>query len=255
MNDDQKKPFSPFGQRSESQKKPNPSFSSSGPVYMPPTSKVNNAATLKNVYSSLDGNQNNGSQEKRIREFTEKTPPTNSGPKKSFSPFGETKGIPKSSSGQGMNMNDPNASLQPSPFAEQVSKKSFSPYGSKPSVSAQDTEPNSSSFAAAPFSSTATTSPPNGIPQNGIKKSFSPYGRKPKGRDENPPKVDPSSFSFGAPPSQPSPSQDPNDPTRNSSSSFGPNDASPKPFAATGFPPRGEDFESARNRAIRDEQP
>ena len=195
------------------------------------------------------------SQEKRIREFTEKTPPTNSGPKKSFSPFGETKGIPKSSSGQGMNMNDPNASLQPSPFAEQVSKKSFSPYGSKPSVSAQDTEPNSSSFAAAPFSSTATTSPPNGIPQNGIKKSFSPYGRKPKGRDENPPKVDPSSFSFGAPPSQPSPSQDPNDPTRNSSSSFGPNDASPKPFAATGFPPRGEDFESARNRAIRDEQP
>jgi len=253
LNDDQKKPFSPFSQRNASQNKPKPSFSSSGPVYMPPTPKANNAASLKNVYSSLDGNQKknglDGNQTKRIREFNDNSIGT-PGPKKSFSPFGGSKGVSKSSSTQGMpmNFNDPNASLQPSPFAEQGSKKSFSPYESKPSVSAQETQPNSSSFAG-PSTSAATATP-----KNGVKKSFSPYGRKPKGRDENLPKVDPSSFSFGAPPKS-SPSQDPNNSARNGSFSPGLNDASPKPFAATGFPPTGEDFENARSRAIRDDQP
>ncbi len=252
-NNDQKKPFSPFSQRGASQNKPKPSFSSNGPVYMPPTSKVNNAASLKKVYSSLDENQNrngiDGSEAKTIREFNDKNSIGAPGPKKSFSPFGGSKGVSKSSSTQGMpmNFNDPNASLQPSPFAEQAIKKSFSPYGSKPLVSPEETKPNSSTFAA-PSTSTATATP-----KNGVKKSFSPYGRKPKARAENLPKVDPSSFSFGAPPKS-SLSQDPNDSIRNGSFSSEQNGASPKPFAATGFPPTREDFENARSRAIREDQ-
>ena len=283
VNKDQKKPFSPFGQRNGSQSKPKPSFSSSGPVYMPPTSKVNNAASLKNVYSSLDGNQkktrNDGSQERRLN-FEEQNSPAASGPKKSFSPFGGTKRVSKPAFGDSISSGSPPQFLSARDVPTNINdpKASFeiSPYGSEPLVSPKNTNPTGNSFAAPPTSSTTT------LQNRGVKKSYSPYGRKPPKRAENVPNVDPSSFSFGAPPPKSSSSQASIDPTRTSSFSFGPNDDSastnfspndvttvssnrqnygeasaPTPFAATGFPPSEEDLESAKNRAmqaIRDDE-
>jgi hypothetical protein len=71
-------------------------FSSTGPVYMAPTSKANNYSTLDDVYSSLGGGQNKnggGGQEKNkgyVNDEDGLAASTTSGPrpKTSFSPFG-----------------------------------------------------------------------------------------------------------------------------------------------------------------------
>ena len=170
----------------------------------------------------------------------EPNPVTTSSPKKSFSPFARTNGVARPTFGSSnardvsANVNDPNASLQVSPLAGEGTKKSFSPYGAQPLVSPQSVSPPSSTAA--------------NVRNQGVKKSYSPYGRKPaKGSQSLPPKVDPSSFSFGSP----SP-RDPKDPTKTNSFSFEPNQSSTaKPFAATGFPPTGEDLINARNRAMK----
>ena len=236
----QKNSFSPFSQSNGSQEQTKPSFSASGPAYMPPTSKVNNAASLNNVYSSLDKNQKNGIQEQMIREMEEPNPVTTSSPKNSFSPFAGRNGVAKSSFGSpnavSANVNEPNASLPVSPLAAEAgTKKSFSPYGSQQLVSPQNVAPSSSSA--------------QNIQSRGVKKSYSPYGRKPTKRAETlPPKVDPSSFSFATP----SP-RDSKDPISTNAFSYEPNKSSTaKPFAATGFPPTGQDLENARNRAMKE---
>jgi hypothetical protein len=257
-----KKPFSPFSQRGKS----NPSFSSSGPVYMPPTSKVNNAASLKNVYSSLDGNRkknSDGSQENRIEEIKEQDILKTLGPKKSFSPFGRTKPAPKSTFDQShstniaptssntsdmpITVNDPNAFGMSSGSPQQGVKKSFSPYGTKPLDSTSNANFGRTSFVASP---TAVTASGEG---QGVKKSFSPYGRKPKRSADNVPKVDPSSFSFGPPPSESSSPQKYMNPKSSSATPVSSNRqgygkiSAPKPFAATGFPPTGNGVERDQN--------
>jgi len=101
------------------------------------------------------------------------------------------------------------------PSEKKGSKKSFSPYGSKPKSAATSPDTNlpSTSFKASP------TPPTDDSQDQRIKKSFSPYGQKPKSADT--PKVDPSSFSFGAPAPNPSSSQSQASPASTSSFSFG----------------------------------
>ena len=266
---------------------------------MPPTSKANNVASLNDVYSSLDGKQKNNSdsrQEKRIRKLEDKDTLTTSGPKKSFSPFSGTNPVstatssdsrpnivpPTSSntSDRPTNINDPKSSFGTSSaspsLSEQGGKKSFSPYGTKSAVSAPNTNLKKTSFEAS-SASTATT-----LQGKEVKKSFSPYGQKPKQNDENPPKADPSSFSFGSGPfkqsspqnpakntssfsfgsgkasTNPSPSTDgsilPDDPgnltpVSNDRQSYG-TTSPPKPFAATGFPRTGKNVEPDQKDAI-----
>jgi len=68
-------------------------FSSTGPVYMAPTSKVNNASSLDEVYSNLRaGNKNNGGvqiNKENVGDVDAVATSTTGGPKKSFSPYGK----------------------------------------------------------------------------------------------------------------------------------------------------------------------
>jgi len=194
-----KEPFSPFKQKNASQKKSKLSFSSSGPVYMPPTPKASNDSALNTVYSTLEKPQ------KKSDSRYGGTMPT-SHPKKSFSPFGVANSVPKSPFSDSRSYSTPttssnnpdgffksnrsNASIGVSPgstySADQQSKKSFAPYGTNQNTSGA----KSTKFAA----SDAKT-----FGGRGVKKSFLPYGRKPKQTTGNQPSVDPSSFSYGMP--------------------------------------------------------
>lgn len=279
-----KKPFSPFSQGKQvSPDQSKPSFSSRGPVYMPPASKANNAGSLNDIYSTLDGKQQKSSKDGQgtgIGELKEMDTAKTSESKKSYSPFGGTKpvsnsmfrdsqptrsGFPSSTTpGIPTDVNPPivsgRTSSVPPSSPEEQSKKSFSPYGTKLPLATKNTNPVDTASGSS-LSSTSTIS--NG---QEVKKSFSPYGRKPKQSADNAPKTDPSSFSFGAPSSTP--------PNQGNSQGYGTTSA-PKPFAATGFPPKGNsispneeengtmqrdrlnDLEIARKRAmdqVRDEQ-
>ena len=279
MGDEMKKPFNPFSQRNQSLNKSKPSFSSAGPVYMPPTPKTKNDESLNDVYSSLDRKQKNYSDDSPEKRDTSIT----SGPKKSFSPFGGANEVMKPTSvdsfpntipsapstilGTPADMNNPRSTVGITPGSSaQGSKNSISTYGSKQVISAP--KPESASLGSTSTSALST------VQGQGIKKSYSPFGRKPKQGANNPPKVDPSSFSFGAPPSQPSLQQNSaspesitsfsrepgetssagmtSSPSTNVSVFQGGSDESNKmesvsqPFAATGFPLRDKKFDGGQ---------
>ena len=216
-------------------------FSSTGPVYMAPTSKANNYSSLDDVYSSLGGRQNKnggGGQEKNkgyVNDENAVPASTTSGrPKTSFSPFGRKPvsrsmfnspsttvklstdqststvarfGVPSPSFGVPM-------TPQPSTTADTITSSSTSSYDStSPSIPYPATLSTQEDKKGDPMSRSSNNNSDSGNfvrPLQGqeSKKSFSPYGMKTK------PKAPSSSFSVYSTPSQntissnDSPSQD-----------------------------------------------